>query len=489
MVIAPESRLVPPRASSLVESMRDVGYSLDSALADIIDNSISAGAKTVRMFASASSPRRLAVVDDGRGLTEDELVEAMRLGTKHPREVRASDDLGRFGLGLKTASFSQCRRLTVASRRAGVFVAACWDLDEIEASDSWALHLIRSQADVPFSDKLQGDGTLVLWERMDRVPGAESGAANLFNEALDEARARLGLVFHRFLAPERRTDRVKLDLNGTPIEAFDPFNANHPSTQRHDIDTIPVNGMSVTITPYTLPHHRNVSPKDWERSAGPEGYLRNQGFYLYRAKRLVLHGTWFGLARQQVLTQLSRIQIDIPNGMDSLWALDIKKASARPPEIVRARLRRLVPHLEEPSRRVFTRRATQLHGNPVSIWRRAQLDGKLVYQINEESPLVADLLRAVDGEAQEAVRRGIRVIAAALPVDSLLGDLHDQHSNVTGEELDDATLEQALAVCIEALSDAGDSDVQIVNILKSMEPFRSHWDACEEMLPPNLKEL
>lgn len=160
----------PPKASTLIESMRDIGYSLETALADVVDNSITAGATTVHIHVdSTGSDARIGIVDDGKGMARSDLIDAMRLGSRHPLESRASHDLGRFGLGMKTASFSQCRRLTVVSRKDAVTSVAIWDLDHVAKKDGWSL-LVPDRVDgIPFVDQLGSEGSLVVWERMDRA--------------------------------------------------------------------------------------------------------------------------------------------------------------------------------------------------------------------------------------------------------------------------------------------------------------------------------
>ena len=148
-------RELPPRASVLVESLRDIGYSLQTALADVIDNSLTAGARKIELLAEthAESPS-IGIVDDGKGMTRSELMEAMRPGSRSPLEERPEIDLGRFGLGLKTASFSQCRRLTVLTSRHGVVSTAIWDLDTVAAHDRWLVELPGSAAGIPWVQSL-----------------------------------------------------------------------------------------------------------------------------------------------------------------------------------------------------------------------------------------------------------------------------------------------------------------------------------------------
>ena len=155
---------LPPSAACLSASMRDLGYSLETAIADLIDNSISAGATSIDILCdlTGASPA-LAIIDNGRGMNADETVEAMRHGAANPKQARSPKDLGRFGLGLKTASFSQCRTLTVISAKKGKLSGAVWSLDRIDALDDWMLSILDSEeiAGLGYADRLNGDGTVV----------------------------------------------------------------------------------------------------------------------------------------------------------------------------------------------------------------------------------------------------------------------------------------------------------------------------------------
>src|SRR5207247_1451409 len=159
-------------------------------------------------------------------------------------------------------------------------------------------------------------------------------------------------------------------LNELPLKPFDPFHSSHPATIQGQTDRVPMGDEFVEITPFTLPHHRNVSASDWDRYGGEGGYLKNQGFYLYREKRLIVHGTWFGLARQMELTKLTRVKIDMPNALDSAWNVDVKKAWARPPLPIRERLQRILEAIGAPSRTIFTKRGSRIHDIRLPIWQR-----------------------------------------------------------------------------------------------------------------------
>lgn len=485
MTREPNAVDLPPRAEVLIESMRDIGYSLETALADIVDNAIAAGARNVVIRADTTGPTlKVGIADDGEGMTRKDLLNAMQLGSRHPNETRRATDLGRFGLGLKTASFSQCRRLTVATRHAGATSVAIWDLDHVAAAQTWSLLTPPSAEGLPFLDTLGPQGALVLWENLDRHldSGDLERQREAFTRRVDEARGHLELVFHRYLAGEPGKPKLRIELNGRDLKPFDPFHSAHTATIRAEPETIQMGKVSVNIQPYTLPHHRKVSAADWERYAGPEGYVRNQGFYLYRQRRLIIHGTWFGLARQTELTKLARISIDIPTELDTAWHIDVKKASARPPAIVRDRLKRIIETLGAPSKRVYKSKGKVLHDSRVPLWQRRQTDGAITYVINANNPVLAEFRDALPPGVHQQFDRVIRIIGAALPVDAVFADLAESPEDVKGESLSKDELRDALEPTLRALRENGIPESVVPEMLRTVEPFRSNWERVEEML-------
>jgi hypothetical protein len=264
-----KTKKVPPSAAMLIESMRDIGYSLETALADLIDNAITSGALKIELFVdSCESTAKIGILDNGSGMTNEDLLIAMRPGSRSPLDQLAATDLGRFGLGLKTASFSRCRRLTVVTRCDGVTSAAIWDLTFVANEDDWLIQIPipRDIRKGPWAENLGDHGTLVVWEEMDRVfDGAGSKDAQAhFISAVDEASKHLELVFHRFLAGEHGLRKVEIMLNNRPLEPFDPFHSRHAATVTGPPEHIKLGRHTVTVQCFTLPHHRKVTPAEWD---------------------------------------------------------------------------------------------------------------------------------------------------------------------------------------------------------------------------------
>jgi len=477
-----------PRAAMLIESMRDIGYSLESALADIVDNSITAGASTVRLFAQVNSTTpRIAILDDGKGMTRAELLDAMRPGSRSPLEARESSDLGRFGLGLKTASFSQCRRLTVVSRRDGIVSAARWDLDFVAEVNDWLLEVPEEPLDIPWTDRLGSQGTLVLWEQLDRLTdsGSPEEVQQHFVRRLDEARDHLELVFHRFLAGEKGLARLSVALNERPLVPFDPFH----STQS---EPGPVERISkdVAIQAFTLPHHSKVSSADWEKYAGKAGYTRNQGFYVYRGKRLIIHGTWFGLARQLELTKLARVRIDLPNTLDDDWKIDVRKSSAQPPRQVRDRLRKLLETIGAGSKRVYRGRGTRLASRTtVPVWQRLQDKNEVRYRVNLEHPFLAEFRDSLPERLKVDFQTVLDMVAAGLPIDSLFADTAGEPDHVTGGVLSLDAHRHIVETTFRHLISTGLKASDVIDMLRVTDLFKSNWEATEEVLDGLVEEM
>lgn len=193
---------MPPFAPVLMESTRAMGYSLESAVADIIDNSIAANASNVDIqFSPYDAVPFISILDNGDGMTKEQINDAMRYGSQSSLNIRDSKDLGRFGLGLKTASLSQCRCLTVITKQGRRIEARRWDLDEIYEKGTWALLSLNSEeihAIPQFQTQLKSlkSGTLVLWEKLDRMLNGAKATDKLMSKQMEYVREHLALVFH-----------------------------------------------------------------------------------------------------------------------------------------------------------------------------------------------------------------------------------------------------------------------------------------------------
>ncbi|MFP7754566.1 ATP-binding protein [Thermodesulfobacteriota bacterium B35] len=479
---------IEPSPSALVQSLRDIGYSMESAVADVIDNSITAQSQNIHIkFSWNDGKPWLAIIDDGHGMTSDELTDAMRLGSKNPLEMREDNDLGRFGLGLKTASFSQCRQLTLISRKDGFLACREWDLDLItkHPENGWRLKAIDEseiQQDTITSHLLtlvQSSGTIVLWRKLDRFDGLEQK----LNALIESTRKHLELVFHCFLLAEGGRKRINILLNNDKLVAFNPFNPRHPATQELPEQTIHIQGQTVRVQPYVLPHYNKTSREEYEKYAGVGGYLQNQGFYVYRNRRLIIKGTWFRLIKKEELTKLLRVQVDLPNSLDQLWKIDVKKSHASPPEIIRKELRQIIDRIALSGKRVYRQRGQRLRERVrVPGWTRTATSGKIKYEINQSHPLIEQVRASLPPEKQQVFSDMLFMLESSFPVELFYSDIARKPEALSKPAINEDQMSLLLDQFIKNMRASGISEDNIANRILSIEPFASYPEIAEIMM-------
>lgn len=475
-----------PHAASLIEGMRDFGYTLATAMADVIDNSITAGAAAIHILADTTSDAPwIAIQDDGSGMKEEDLIEAMRPGSRNPLETRSPHDLGRFGLGLKSASFSQCRMLTVVSRKGGATTAATWDLDEVSRNNRWEVQVEFDPISIPAIDRLGDSGTIVIWRKLDRLStnfrhDAIKRSAEI-NSALSAAEYHLRLCFHRYM--EGTKPQLKLFLNGRKLNPIDPFASSHMATQIGEEERLRLSNGDVVTQSFTLPHHGRMTKIEWEDLGGPEGHLRSQGFYVYRERRLIIAGGWLGLARATELTKLSRVRVDIPNTMDADWKIDVRKASAQMPPVVRERLRRIVERMQGTSKRTYQKRGRKLVDEAhMPLWNRFQKDGSIIYRPNSDHPAVTGFMQTLPEEFRHGFRNCITLLGAGLPVPALHADMLGGAESVQADRAEFDEIADSVEQAVRTLLGTGMTGNDVVQALCSTEPLIHHKERIRSLL-------
>jgi len=482
------TRNAPPRAGSMLEALRGLGYSVPAALADIIDNSISAGATEVRIDFTWDGPfSRISILDDGRGMDDTELECAMRLGDKSPLDKRSPTDLGRFGMGLKTASFSHCRRLTVASVKSGKLSCLRWDLDALAAKPEagWLLFEGVASGSEGFLSPLsvEKSGTLVLWETLDRIV-TKGYDADDFLDLISNVEAHLAMVFHRLLQGPR--PRLRLLLNGTPVTPWDPFMTWHSSKPWNSpIQTKITPSGIIEIECHVLPHRDKLTVKEFEAGGGPDGWTSQQGFYVYRNERLLLAGGWLGLGQGRAWNReesyrLARIRLDIPNTADAEWKIDIRKSTAKPPVAVRPWLTRFAEDTRDRARKVFAYRGSPApvngNGTVEQAWRVEHSKSGMRYKIDENHPAVSAVLDEA-GTLLPLLKAMLRIIEETVPVQRIWLDTAENKevpsTGFSGEPPDDVL--QVLNVLYEDMVNRrGMSPGLAKKTLSATEPFQNY---------------
>lgn len=407
-----------PSARRLMESLRDIGYDTPAAIADLVDNSIDADARNVEVTVAAEgSGSWVRVADDGKGMTAGRLDEAMRYGSSRSY---GDEDLGAFGLGLKTASLSQCRRLTVATRGSarGRIEVRRWDLDRVARRDAWELQRLTpgrcaSHLIEPLRD---GTGTVVLWEGLDRVldyarPDGQMAMRRL-EGLVDEIGEHLAMVFHRFLSGELRRgrSRIAITLNGQWLEAWDPFARTEPATRKLQRQWLPLREAGRThrvgIRPYVLPNQVQFSsPEAHAHAAGPKRWNRQQGLYIYRRDRLIQSGGWNRLRTSDEHSKLARIAVNIPPAGDALFRTNVSKMNVILPAELRSGLRALASGVVAQAQDAYRQRLQLIPPAEAALspvvsmeskeWRLADDWGLLIRVLEEELHGQPERLRSI----------------------------------------------------------------------------------------------
>ena len=365
----------------------------------------------------------LIILDDGNGMTENELCEAMRYGSSNPLETRREDDLGRFGLGMKAASLSQCRKLIVVSKKEGKVSAYSWDLDYVIDSESWMLMGFAEEEmlQFPHIDQLldKEHGTYIYLSEFDRIKEGTGNLSETFNKCLDDMINHLALVFHRFI-----DEGLIIRVNQLELEARDPFLSYHRATQRKRESSFRINNEKITLKPFILPHLSKLSQDDLDKVGGKDRLRSEQGFYVYRNKRLIIWGTWFRLERKDELNKLARVMVDIPNSLDYMWSIDIKKSAATLPDIIKKNMYNAVYESVLCSEAVHTYRGRKEKKDKdiEYVWERVKVRDGYEYQINRKIPQLELLESTLDESQLRLLSSVINTIEAAFPVSALYVD-------------------------------------------------------------------
>lgn len=484
---------VPPKAAALISSLRDIGYSVETAIADIIDNSVTASSKRidVRFLWNSGNPW-IAIIDDGHGLKKTELINAMRLGSLSPLEERNSNDLGRFGLGLKTASFSQCKKLTVISKRDEELSATQWDLEEVEKNkddSQWQLKIIESNSitggkglfNELYSEYLSThSGTIVIWDKIDRIGFSDNInlSEKYFNQALNDARRHIELVFHRFLLPGAGGQKINIYFNGSKLNGYDPFFSSKSTELREEI--VVFNKKQISIQPYILPHHANVTSEEWNKYSGKRGYLHEQGFYVYRNKRLIISSNWFRLIPKVELTKLLRVKIDIPNSIDGDWHIDIKKSQAIPPVYIRNRLEQVISKIQIKGKSVYAKRQHNSDDSISRIWNRYEKENIIFYKINKENPFVKNILnKSSSCNIKSEIMKLFSVLENNFPNESYFNDYANHPKNINNNSVNYSDIDNLIDLFLDINPDNANYNL---DYFLSIEPFSNYPDITKSVL-------
>lgn len=474
---------LPPNPQLLLNSLRSTGYTLKSAVADVIDNSISAQASEIAIrFKGDYTGNKpwIAICDNGEGMDRETLFQSMKFGSRELDSERGGVlDLGRFGLGMKTASISQCRKLTVFSWQNNICSALCWDLDKI--TTTWEIielnaaeiegHGIIQEIINSLDFNITKSGTVVLWEVLDR--DALINQENM-NDSMDEVATHISEVFHRFMQKEVGHDTViRFTMNGRVIEPLSPFGPNVQCKYILKNDSFKCHGHTVKYQPYILPRAIDYEKEsDYTKYGGKQGYLQNQGFYIYRNRRLIEKATWFRKLKKEYKTQLLRIQLDIPAELDEFWGIDVRKSQTTPPLDVQDKVCGIVESAMKEARKHWdcgtgNIKITQDSLDP--IWAIKAKGGKnpqYSYELNNSHPLYRLIMRNLPKEIRSLFTEYASTISETFPYDRYYSD-RNQTADTKFEM--DRPADERLTKMINTLCECGLPEQEIRDMLLQSE--------------------
>jgi len=482
-----ESTSAEPEASSMIETFRAIGYSIETAIADILDNSISAGAQNIWIDYLWKGPETIiGFMDDGCGMTNQELIQAMRPGSVSPLTEREGHDLGRFGLGLKTASFSQCRKFCVVSKKNTENSYWTWDLDYVNQEKAWKLIKYKPEG-IDFLKQWNDlqTGTTLLWWDIDRLTkdtltDKESSKADFF-ATMEKVKKHLSMVFHRYIE-----EGVNIWLRDRKIVPWDPLMIGFEGLQARP-ETLLDEG-KVRIKGFVMPHRSKLSAEQYNYGKGPkDSWSAHQGFYIYRNRRLLVAGDWLGLFKREVHYDLCRIRVDLPNNMDDEWQIDIKKSVARPPTRIREPLLAVAKDVRAQAVEVYRHKGKVVkrklaRDEYFPFWEEKTRHGKRFYKLNRDHPMLKELLQNANGLTNQ-FEKVLQFIEETVPV-PLITLQENENEKPHGQPFEgknhDVVLDVMKTIYVNFLAE-GLQPEQAIARIANMEPFNFYLEYLEHL--------
>jgi len=429
-----------PHAKMLLVALRSVGYTNETAIADILDNSISGAATEIELYFDWDN-RRIIIADNGFGMDYQELMDAMEIGSANPNEMRPSEDLGRFGLGMKTASFSMAKKLLVISKKNSTISNAEWNLNTVASEDKWEISeydeseilMILESIDTYTQYNNWKQGTLIIISELDRLideTNIEKSKKN-FYKMIRNIKSHIAITFHRFM----EENALKISVNGNKLEAWNPFWIKSPATMELAREELFDGKNEVVVEPYILPHKSKYnSEEEFKEAGGVKDWRGHQGFYVYRNRRLLVYGTWFGKFKKEPAYNLARIKLDMSADSDFEWDIDIKKSKATLPVAIEEQITQIAYLAIEKSvavynsRGVYNRKNTSNNTSLKYVWeQRKNISGNYMFYLNKKHPMLLKILSGMDENAQKELKTYLSLVESYSP--TMLSGVMDKETD------------------------------------------------------------
>ncbi|MCB4800026.1 ATP-binding protein [Neotamlana laminarinivorans] len=461
-----------PNPEYLIKSIAEQGYSLETSLADLMDNSISAEANKIEVLIDTDSePFKLFLADNGQGMTEEELSSNMQFPSNSPEDSRSNSDLGRFGLGMKTASFSQTRKFTVLSKKKGdnKYYGRTWDVDFLKAN-GWKI-IINSDEEVArlmyqynqlskeflkrFDD--YEPNTIVIWEGLYKFESylKEGNRKEALKKEITEVTSDyLALVFHRFM--EKDNNPLKIRINNTIVSPFNPFPEEEKDFRQIEPKQSSFRSDVIKIEGFVLPSRAITESKKgltkWTTTY--RGLMDMEGLYIYRANRIILFGGWNGIVKKAPRLQLARLRVEVGNSVDHLLHLNVAKSQIVVPHELRNAFEDYIGELKiEAEREYYNRGIRKFSGtktqNHVQLFERGYSNKGSILEVNNNFPLVRNLKDSLDKKQKSQLNLLLRMINTRV---NNIRHVHEEKEFMGIEEKDGISLEELYNNILELLT-------------------------------------
>jgi len=476
---------VTPNPEHLIKSIAEQGYSLETALADLIDNSISANANRIEIITKTTEePFTLFLADNGNGMNLKDLKKSMEFPSNSIEENRDENDLGRFGLGMKTASFSQTRKFTVISREKGTrkFAGRTWDVNYLKKCDKWRLLLNdddeinniisiykrHSKDHLNQFDNFEAN-TIIVWEGLYKFEDflEESVRKDAVNRQITEVtNDHLSLVFHRFM--ERKANPVKIRINNRILSPFNPFPTQEPDFRSIEYRQRRFGKDNIKIEGFVLPA-RSIEESQGFASiwtTRSRGLMDMEGIYVYRSNRIILFGGWNGLIRKASRLQLARLRVEVGNGVDNLLHLNVAKSQISIPHDLKEAFESYVEELKEEAIKEYYNRGIKRSSDKkdcaiTQLFERIPSNRGILLEINKDFPVLKELYDELSKNQRSYMNVFVRMVNTQI---NKIRHYHEDTPFVGIEEKDGTSLNDIINAVRVSL-DGGMTKKQIKNIV------------------------
>lgn len=471
--------------TQLVKTLSYSGYTLKSALADIIDNSISAGASEVKINFNFDNITELnkwnvQIIDNGKGMNSNELENALKMGSCNMDDIREKTDLGRYGLGMKTASFSQADYLQVTSKKKDDQITSkAIDKQLIEESNSWIGLDFDDEID---RDLIKNHGTIVEWKKL-RFIENNSNPINDMVEHIKEAIDYLGMIFHRFI----KSGKVVIKVQDLPVEPWDPCFTQDLRTTIISNEQIKYENELISIKAYILPSSKQLSPTE-EQKQFKNDALKYQGFYVYRNDRIIIPGGWLDINKLSKHSKFNcvRISVDLTSNFDSIFNVDFLKTNIIFPQSINEKLKRIANTARSQAKERIIKtglsHAKILNDRDKNVWNVKESKDGLEYSINYEHPLISEYIKYIPTESIDNINKLLKLLVSTVP--KIMTDIKtDVVSNYSDKDIEtqiDTIRKRKISDNInEFMNNQTKFDENLKNELVRMEPFNKHIEIVE----------